>query len=184
MPGTLEKGPDLTADIVGCPARGVRGGVDVAHCRDKDTGGGVSGEHPQAWALLVATIFSKTWPHPTACRLQCWRRNKSSNEQGETQPHQLADRLHKGFLTPQLPTKHSLLIWPCPPRMTPGPPANGRDQFFLPGGLHKPLGLASPTGRKQKPKKNYSLWKKLKSQKDKVVYRICPRQRNRETPEQ
>lgn len=43
----------------------------VALCGDKDTGGGGI---TTGWALLEASHHpsTKTQPHPTACRLQCW----------------------------------------------------------------------------------------------------------------
>ena len=46
---------------------------------------------------------TKTWPHPTACRLQCWYVSGQTTNRVRTQPHPSSDRLPKVFLSPQPP---------------------------------------------------------------------------------
>ena len=51
---------------------------------------------------------TETWPHPTACRLQCWDTSGQTTNWVGTQPHPSADRLPKVVLIPQLPLHISL----------------------------------------------------------------------------
>ena len=66
------------------------------------------------WGVLIGMsplggchFVTKTWPYPRASRLQCWDASGQTTNRVRTQPHQSADRLHKVFLIPQLPTKHT-----------------------------------------------------------------------------
>ena len=55
-------------------------------------------------------FLPKTQHHPTACRLQCWDISGQTTNKAGTQPHPLADRLLKIFLSMALPTRGTGLI--------------------------------------------------------------------------
>ena len=46
---------------------------------------------------------TKTWPYPTACRLQCWNTSGQTTSRIGTQPHTSADRLPKAVLISKPP---------------------------------------------------------------------------------
>ena len=46
---------------------------------------------------------TKTWPHPTACSLQCWDTSGQTTNRVGTQPHPSTNKLPKVVLNPQLP---------------------------------------------------------------------------------
>ena len=43
----------------------------------------------------------ETWPHPTACRLQCWNTSDQTTNRVGSQPHPSTDGLPKAFQSPQ-----------------------------------------------------------------------------------
>lgn len=106
----------------------------MAHCRDKDTGwwcfwGSTTGVSPPgSHHFLIQDLAppNSLWVAPVLGR------NKSSNEQGWRHcPHQLADRLHKGFLSPQLPTANTAFNMALPTKDdSQVHQPMGRDQFF------------------------------------------------------
>ena len=79
----------------------------VVHCRDKDTGSGRFDKLIGMSPLEGRHYLTKTWPHPTICRLQCWDTSGQTTNRVGTQPHPLADKLLKVFLNKQLPNKHT-----------------------------------------------------------------------------
>ena len=80
----------------------------MAHCRDKDTGGNSSGEYSFGVSPLGGCHFlNKTWPHPTACGLQCWDASGQTTNRMGIQPEPSADRPLKVFLKKQPPDKHT-----------------------------------------------------------------------------
>ena len=117
-----ETGPDLLATIGGSSAEV---GAAVAHCRDKDTAGGSSGEYSLVWALLEGTI-SCPRPGPTQQPVGSsagtpWAKQLTGQEHSPT--HQ-----QKGHLKSSEPTA----LWTCPlsrPCMPqgqdPAPPTSG-----------------------------------------------------------
>ena len=48
-------------------------------------------------------IGTETWPHPTACRLQCWDASVQSTKKVGTQPNSSVDRLPEVILSLELP---------------------------------------------------------------------------------
>ena len=56
-----------------------------------------------SWWLTYWIISTKTWLHPTACRLQCCEASGHTTNWAGTQPHPSADRLPNDFLSPQSP---------------------------------------------------------------------------------
>ena len=107
-------------------------------------------------------FLTKTWPHPTAYRNQCWDASGQTTNRSGTQSHPSADRLPKIFLSTQLPAKH--IPWHGPAHQRDKTQLNqpmGRDQSLPPGSLHKPCKLASSTRRqqqKQEELQSCSLW--------------------------
>ena len=53
-------------------------------------------------------LGTKTWPHPTACRLQCWDDSGQTTNGVGTQPHPSADKLSKAVLSQRLPINRPL----------------------------------------------------------------------------
>ena len=53
-----------------------------------------------SWKSCLGT---KTWPHSTACRLQCWDTSGQTTNRVETQPHSSTERLPQVILSPQPP---------------------------------------------------------------------------------
>ena len=140
------------------PLRRSGRGAAVAHCGDRDTRGGGSGNCSLAWALKDAAFFpAKTWPHPTACRHQCWDASGQTTNRAGTQPHPSAERLFKVFLKKQLPhNKHTHRH--CPAHQwdkTQLHPSVGGYQSFPPANLHKPLSLIHQ-GADSRRQKNYN----------------------------
>ena len=65
------------------------------------------------WGVLIGVsppggrdFLTKSRPHPTPCRLQCWDASGQKTNRVGTQPCPLEDRLPNVFLSLQLPTKH------------------------------------------------------------------------------
>ena len=52
---------------------------------------------------LAWVVCSKTWPHPTACRLQCWDASSQTTKRVGTLSHPSADRLPENFWSPWPP---------------------------------------------------------------------------------
>ena len=48
-------------------------------------------------------FVTRTQPHPTGCRLQCWDTSDQTTNRAGTQPQPPADKLPKVFLNPQPP---------------------------------------------------------------------------------
>ena len=76
-------------------------------------------QRPQGILISVSSprgpcFGTKTWPHPTAYRLQSWNPSVQTTSKTGTQPHPSANRLHKVILVSQLPQK-TLLDTACPP---------------------------------------------------------------------
>ena len=102
-------------------------GEAMAHWRDRDTGGmGLTIAH---WHESSRRLpLPKTWPHPTACRLQCWDSSGQTTNRVGTQPHPSADSLLKVVLNKQLPdNKHTRRYGPSHQRDKPQlhPPVGG-----------------------------------------------------------
>lgn len=92
-------------------------------------------------------FLTKTWPHPTTCRLQCWDSSGQTANRVGTQPHPSADSLLKVVLNKQLPdNKHTGRYGPSHQRDKPQlhPPVGGYQSPQL-GNLHKPLETVSST---------------------------------------
>ena len=71
---------------------------------------------------------TKTWPHPTACSLQCWDTSGQTTNRVGTQPHPSTNKLPKVVLNPQLPL-NTLLDTACPPEgQNPALPTSGQAQ--------------------------------------------------------
>ena len=96
-----EPKPDLPVDLGGSP-----GEAEVG-C------GSLWGQRQRWWRPQPIFISmtsprghhfgTETWPHPTACRLQCWDTSGQTSNRAGTQPHPSADRLSEVLLTPQPP---------------------------------------------------------------------------------
>ena len=95
---------------------------------------------------------TKTWPHPTACRLQCWDASgQTTSGMGErTQPHPSADRLPKVVLSSQ-PPKNIPLDTALPTRGTSPAPTTSVQASVPP--TRKPTQASGPTSatREQTP---------------------------------
>ena len=70
-------------------------------------------ERPQGILIGVSSpggchFDTKTWPHPTACRLQYWDISGQTTSRVETQPHPSADSLYKVVRSSQTPLNTSL----------------------------------------------------------------------------
>ena len=119
-----EPGPDLTAGLAGFPgeAGGSCGSLwRQGHWWQRSQGIFISVSSPGS-----RHFGTKTWPHPTACRLQCWDASCQTTNRAETQPHLSADRQLKVFLSPQSPL-NTPLTGPCPPEgQDPAPPTSGQ----------------------------------------------------------
>lgn len=64
-----------------------RSGMDVAHSGDKDA------IHERYWGVFIGMgslgvwrFGTKTWLHPTACRLQCWDNSGQTIDRQEHSP--------------------------------------------------------------------------------------------------
>ena len=89
---------------------------------------------------------TKTWPHPTGSRLQCWVASSQTTNRVGTQPDPLADRLPEFVLSAQ-PQLNTLLDMALPTRGTrPSSTPVGRQQFLPPGRLNKSLDQPHPPG--------------------------------------
>ena len=94
----------------------------------------------------VHYFLTKTWPHPAACRFQCWDASGQPTNRADTQSHPSAQRIPEVFLNPQLPAKHTPWHGPAHQRhKTQIHMPVGRNQFLPSGSLHSPLRPASST---------------------------------------
>ena len=94
-------------------------------------------------------FLTKTWPHPTACRLQCWDASGQTTNRTWTQLHPSVDKLLKVFVNKQLPDKHTPDT-DLPTRGT-RPSSRWAGTSLPSGSLRKPLRQPHPPeGRKQK----------------------------------
>ena len=129
---------------------------------------------------------TKSWYHPTACRLQCWDASGQTNNGAGTKPHPSAHRLPKVFLSPQPP-----LNTPLDTALTTrGTRPSSIDQRTGTGPSHQetcPSLLEQtqpPGGRHQKQEKlqSYSLQNgdcKLKARKNEMAEEYVPDERTR-----
>ena len=150
-------GSDLPVSVGGSPAKvGEGGGCGSLW--------GQGHSRWRLWQLLIGVgpqgccLFpAKTWPHPTACRHQCWDASGQTTNRAGTQPHPSAERLFKVFLKKQLPhNKHTHRH--CPAHQwdkTQLHPSVGGYQSFPPANLHKPLSLIHQ-GADSRRQKNYN----------------------------
>ena len=81
-----------------------RWGSAVAYCQGKDTGG----RGPYGIFFGVSSpggrhFGTETWPHPTACRIQCWDASGQTTNRVGTQPQPSTDRLPKVVLSSHPP---------------------------------------------------------------------------------
>ena len=100
-----ETGPDLPAGLGESPGE-LRGGC-----------GSLWGQRhwwQWFWGVLIGVrllggchFLTKTWPHPTAYRPQCWDTSGQTTNRVGTQPQPPADRVPKILVSPQLPGKHT-----------------------------------------------------------------------------
>ena len=110
--------------------------MDVAHSGDK---GAIDERY---WGIFIGmgsfgvwSFGTKTWLHPTACRLQCWDNSGQTIDGAGTQPYSSSYRLLKVFLKPQLP-----LDFPHDPALlTRGP----RPSSIITEMKNKPEGISS-----------------------------------------
>ena len=109
-------------------------------------------------------LDTKTRPHPTACRLQCWDTSaQTSNRMGE-RPRPSADRL-PSHLKSTATSKHTPSQVPVLHLIV------GRHQSLPPGNLHKPLDQLHPPGgrnQKQEELQSCSLWDRKHEKLDKM----------------
>lgn len=129
----LEPEPDLPAGLGGSPGEA---GIGCG----SPWGQGHRWQTPQKILTGVGSgghrFCTKTWPHLTACWLQCWHASAQTNSRNSASPQ------HTGCLKqePAAAYKH-----PSTGRgTTPLHPPVGRHQSPM-GSLHKPLRLASST---------------------------------------
>ena len=60
-------------------------------------------QHGDWWQWASWLISTKNWPHPTACRHQCWDASGQTSNWMGTKVHPTSDRLPKDFLSTQPP---------------------------------------------------------------------------------
>lgn len=83
-------------------------------------------------------FLTKTWPYPTACKLQCWNASVQTTNRIGTLPHLSTDKLINVFLSTQMPAKHTPWHGPAYQRdKTQFHSAVSRHQSLPPGTLHK-----------------------------------------------
>ena len=139
------------------PLRRSGSGAAVAHCGDRDTRGGGSGNCSLAWALKDAAFFPPR-PGPTQRPVGTSAgtpQAKQPTGREHSPTHQ--QRLFKVFLKKQLPhNKHTHRH--CPAHQwdkTQLHPSVGGYQSFPPANLHKPLSLIHQ-GADSRRQKNYN----------------------------
>lgn len=98
---------------------------------------------------------TKTWPHPTVCRLQRRDALGQPTNRAATQPHESAARL-PNFPEATATSKHTLWHNSVHQRdKTQLHTSEGRHQFLQPGSLHEPLDQPHPLEWRHQKKRSY-----------------------------
>ena len=109
------------------------------------------------WSQTFRVLGTKTLPHPTACKLQCWDASgQTTNRVGKSPTYQQTGCLKTSGLTAT--SRHTAWQGSAHQRAkTQLHPPVGRHQPFPPGSPHKPLYHSHPLGSRRQKQGNYSL---------------------------